>query len=88
MKPTTECIKMIIVRRLVQWNKWGKSHTENVLKGLPSHLRGCKIAKKALTELVKDRWLLYSIKTGETHYSLNPKKINEILRFYEDSLKK
>ena len=76
-------IKAIIIKKLVQWRKWGGSHTEKVISGLPSHLRGDKITKKALKELVKDKWLLPAMKTGETHYSLNPKKADEILRFYE-----
>lgn len=33
--------------------KWGSSHTEekNLVKGLPSHLRGSKIVEKAIKEL-------------------------------------
>ena len=76
-------IKARIIRKLVQWRKWGGSHTENVLNGLPRHLRGEKIAKQALEELVKDGWLLSAKKTGEIHYSLNPEKTDEILQFYE-----
>ena len=85
---TINDIKAIIIKKLVQWRKWGGSHTENVISGLPSHLRGDKITKKALKELVKDEWLLASMKTGETHYSLNPKKADEILKFYERNCKR
>lgn len=76
-------IKKRIINKLVRWRKWGGSHTENVISGLPSHLRGDKITKNVLKELVKNEWLLPSMKTGETHYSLNPKKADEILQFYE-----
>ena len=76
-------IKVRIIRKLVKWRKWGGSHTENVLRGLPSHLRGEKVTKNALKELVKEGWLLAMIKTNETHYSLNPRKTKEILEFFE-----
>ena len=83
MELTITEIKARIIRKLVQWRKWGGSHTENILKGLPSHLRGDKTTKQALKELEKDKWLLPAKKTGEIHYSLNPEKTDEILRFYE-----
>ena len=47
-------IKARIIRKLVQWRKWGGSHTENILGGIPGHLRGAKITKQALKELVQD----------------------------------
>ena len=80
-------IKIRIIRKLVKWNKWGGAHTENILKGLPSHLVGEKITKKVLKELVRDKWLLMAIKTGEIHYSLNPDKTKDILEFYEKHCK-
>ena len=76
-------IKARIVRKLVRWNKWGGAHTENILNGLPRHLRGDKLVKEALKELEKDGWLVSVKKTGEIHYHLNSKKANEILQFYE-----
>lgn len=81
-------IKKQIIKKLVLWNKWGASHTENILKGLPVHLRGGKITKNVLKELVRDGWLLPVKKTGEIHYSLNSEKANEILQFYEKYCKK
>jgi len=81
-------IKARIIRRLVRWRKWGGSHTENVIAGLPSHLIGSKITKKAVDEMVKDKWLVPAKKTKEIHYSLNPKKTEEILKFYEKYCKK
>lgn len=83
MQLTTIEIKARIIRKLVQWKKWGGAHTENILKGLPSHLRGDKLTKQALKELEKDEWVLQAMKTGEVHYSLNPRKVEEILKFYE-----
>ncbi len=80
-------IKKHIVKKLVQWRKWGASHTENILRGLPSHWRGGKETKNVLKELVKNRWLLSAKKTGEIHYSLNSEKANEILEFYENYCK-
>ena len=77
-------IKKQIIKKLVHWRKWGGSHTENILKGLPSHLRGAKVTKQALKELERDQWIIAATKTGETHYSLNPNKTEEILRFYEE----
>lgn len=87
MRLTVLEIKARIIRKLVQWRKWGASHTENILRGLPSHLRGDKITKQVLKELERDGWLLSSKKTGEIHYSLNPEKTNEILQFYEKCCK-
>ena len=76
-------IKARIIRKLVQWRKWGGSHTENILNGLPNHLRGDKLTKQAIKELEKDEWILPAKKTGEIHYSLNQRKTDEILDFYE-----
>jgi len=82
MELTLIQVKARIIRKLVQWRKWGGSHTENIIKGFPSHLRGSKIVKMAVKELEKDQWVIPAIKTGETHYSLNSKKADEILNFY------
>ena len=76
-------IKARIIRKLVRWQKWGGAHTENILNGLPTHLKGDKTVKQVLKELEKEEWIIPAKKTGETHYSLNPKKTNEILQFYE-----
>lgn len=85
---TKEEIKKRIIIKLVRWRKWGHAHTENVLKGLPSHLKGEKITKQALKELEKDGWIILAKKTGEIHYSLNSEKTEEILQFYEKYCKK
>ncbi len=87
MEYTKEDIKKRIIIKLVRWRKWGGSHTENIIKGLPSHLKGAKITKQALKELEKALWIIPAKKTGEIHYSLNPEKIDEILRFCENYCK-
>ena len=76
-------IKARIIRKLVRWQKWGDVHTENILKGLPKHLIGDKAVKEVLKELERNEWLISAKKSGEIHYSLNPRKTNEILEFYE-----
>jgi len=88
MKLSVLEIKARIIRKLIKWRKWGGAHTENIFKGLPSHLIGEKVTKQALKELIRDQWLIPAIKTGETHYSLNPRKVKEILKFYEKYAKK
>ena len=80
-------IKIRIIRKLVRWRKWGESHTENILGGLPSHMSGGKIVRDVLKELIKEGWLLPAKKTGEIHYSLNPDKIEEITKFYDEYCK-
>jgi len=78
-------IQQKIIRKLMSMKppKWGKSHTEekNLVKGLPSHLRGTKIVEKAIKELYQLEFLIKSKKTGEWHVSLNPRKKEEIYRF-------
>ena len=74
-----------ILRKLMAMNppKWGNSHTEedNLLKGLPKHLRGTKVVQNAIDDLYKMDFLTKLKKTGEWHVSLNPRKKEEIYRF-------
>ena len=74
-----------ILRKLMAMNppKWGNSHTEedNLVKGLPKHLRGVKIVQDAINDLYKMNFLTKLKKTGEWHVSLNPRKKEEIYRF-------
>ncbi len=74
-----------ILRKLMAMKpaKWGSSHTEekNLVKGLPSHLRGSKIVEKAIKEIYQLEFLTKLKKTGEWHVSLNPRKKEEIYRF-------
>lgn len=76
-----------ILRKLMAMNppKWGNSHTEedNLVKGLPKHLRGTKIVQNAIDELYKMEFLTKLKKTGEWHVSLNPSKKEDIHRFLE-----
>ena len=55
MKMKKRAIQEKILRKLMAMNppKWGGSHTEetNLVKGLPSHLRGEKVVEKAIKEL-------------------------------------
>ncbi len=81
-------IKARIIRKLVQWKKWGGAHTENIYGGIPIHLRGEKVTKEALKELIRDEWLIPAKKTNEIHYSLNSNKTKDILEFYEKYCKK
>jgi hypothetical protein len=78
-----KAIQKFIIRKLMNFSppKWGASHTEgrNLLKGLPKHLAGD--AKNAVGGLVKKGFLIKLMKTGEWHYSLNPKKQKEIFDF-------
>jgi hypothetical protein len=76
-------IKARIIRRMVRWRKWGGSHTENLVGGLPAHLRGAQETREAIEEMVRDGWLVPAKKTREEHYALNPEKTAEILAFYE-----
>lgn len=83
MEVSVITIKARIIRRLVKWRKWGGSHTENIIGGLPSHLIGSRLTKQAIKELERDAWIIPAMKTGERHYSLNTEKTDEILDFYE-----
>jgi hypothetical protein len=83
MEMTELDIKIRIISKLVQWRKWGGSHTQHIIEGLPSHLKGGQITKRAIKDLEKKEWLLFAKKTKEKHYFLNPRKTNEILEFYE-----
>jgi len=80
-----EDIQAKILRKLMAMNppKWGGCHTEiiNLSKGLPDHLRGTKVTKKAIKELFQLGFLIAKPSTGEIHVSLNPAKRKEIYTF-------
>ena len=70
--------EVIIVRflgKLTNLNMWGGKHTEikNLLKSLPTHLRGEKITDESIKEMYKLEFLMSKPSTGEIHISLNPK---------------
>ena len=74
-----------ILRKLMSMkpSKWGGSHTEekNLVRGLPTHLRGAKVVDEAIKELCQLEFLTKLKKKGEWHVSLNPRKKEEIYRF-------
>ena len=84
-----DLVKIIMkrfLRKLLNLDIWGGRHTElkNLSKALPSNLRGCKEAKKAVKELVNKRFINIKISTGEKHVSLNSHKQREISEFLQD----
>jgi hypothetical protein len=74
------------LRKLINLNIWGGRHTElkNLQKALPTHLRGCKEAKKAIKELLKIEFITIKLSTGEKHISLNNHKQQEIYEFVKN----
>lgn len=79
-------IKRVILRKLVRKRIWMHKHTSihNLPKGLPDKLRGQKVVKKVIEDLLKDGFLL----SKPTHYGLeillNIKKKKQIEDFLED----
>ena len=78
-----ELIKKEVLRSLVKLRMWGGKHTEitNLRKCIPIHLRGEKVTKEALKELIQLGFLYQKISTGEIHVSLNSEKKKEIYEF-------
>lgn len=81
-------IKRRILRTLVNKQMWNGKHTEHIVNCLPRHIRGEKIVKQAIDELVKCGWLLPAKKTKETHYSLDAHFKKEIAAFLQLSKKR
>ena len=83
-----EVIMKRFLRKLINLNIWGGRHTQlkNLLKALPSHLKGSKEAKEAMKELVDKGFLVIKFSTGEKHVSLNSHKQKEIYGFLEEVL--
>ncbi len=81
-----EHIMMRLLRKLINSNMWLHKHTEeiNLLKFIPKHLRGEKVTRDAVKELVKQDFILYKISTGERHVSLNLMKQREIYNFLKN----
>jgi len=67
-----------ILKKLFRHRYIGGRHTEirNAMKGFPPPL--LKEVKEEIKNLINDGYLLSKMSTGETHISLNPRKINEI----------
>ena len=71
-------IRKAILKKLFRHRYIGGRHTEirNAMKGFPPPL--LKEVKEEIKNLIKEGYLLSKMSTGETHISLNPRKINEI----------
>jgi len=71
-------IRKAILKKLFRHRYIGGRHTEirNAMKGFPLPL--LKEVKEEIKNLINDGYLLSKMSTGETHISLNPRKINEI----------
>lgn len=79
-----EDIKKVLINRLVRDKHWGEAYTHNIRKYLPKHLRGEKITDKAIKDMLKAEWLIVpKHKGGEPMFSLNLKKVKEVMEFYE-----
>lgn len=77
-------LKKIILRKLFRRRIIGGKHTafENVMSGLPKHLYG--EAKKTADELIKQGLMLTKPTSYGLQISLNPERIEEIIRIIED----
>ncbi len=81
-------IKKVLINRLVRDKHWGEAYTHNIRRYLPKHLRGEKVTDKVIEEMLKDGWLMIpKHKRGEPMFSLNTKKVKEIMEFYEANSK-
>jgi len=71
------------LRKLINLNIWGGRHTEltNLKKCIPKHLRGEKVTKDAIKELVNKGFIKIKQSTKEIHVSLNSEKQQEIYEF-------
>jgi len=84
-KKDIENIKLHILKKLFDQRCWMHKHfsINNIPQGLPPHKRDSKIIKKAVDELIKNKWLL----SKPTHYglelSLNINKKKEIENYIE-----
>ena len=77
-------VKKVLINRLVRQRHWGEAYTHNVRRFLPKHLRGEKVTDEAIEEMLKEGWLIIpKHKGGEPMFSLNSKKVKEIMEFYE-----
>lgn len=77
-------LKQIILRKLFRRRVIGGKHTaiEHLTKGLPGHVVG--VAKDAVKELVKEGLILTKPTSYGLQVSLNPEKIDEIIRIVEE----
>ena len=75
--------KKIILRKLFRHRHIGGKHTavENLVKGLPKHAVGK--AKKAVEELIKEGFISKKPTSYGLQVSLNPEKIELIIKLIE-----
>ena len=84
-----EEVMWFILVKLTNMGKFGGAHTalRNITRGLPSSItqnnKGKKLIEHAIKELSREEFLLAKPSTGETHISLNPRKIKEIREFIQ-----
>ena len=87
-KEDVEKIKLHILKKLFDQRCWMHKHfnINNISQGLPPHARDSRIIKKAVDDLIKNKWLL----SKPTHYglelSLNIDKKKEIEEYIEKNL--
>ena len=76
--------KKIILRKMFRLRVIGGKHTavEHLTKGLPKHAIG--EAKKAVKELIKEEFVLLKPTSYGMQVSLNPEKIDEIVKIIEE----
>ncbi len=88
-------VKKLILQKLIRGNIWGGKHTpiDFVKKGIPEHYRnthaGQRIVEGVLKELANIEWItILHKRTGKgsaEHVSLNPRKVQEIMHFLENT---
>ena len=76
-------IRAIILRKLFRRRVIGGKHTafEHVVSGIPSHLAG--EAKTAADELIKEGLILSTPTSYGLQISLNPERLDEIIKIIE-----
>jgi len=77
-------IRAIILKKLYRHRIVGGKHTafEHVMSGIPKHLAGD--AKRAADELIKEGIILTKPTSYGLQISLNPERMDEILRIIEN----
>lgn len=81
-------IKASILLKLVRKRMWQHKHTNihNLPKGFPDELRNSKLVKKAISDLIKENFLLSKPTAYGLEISLNIKKKKEIEEFIEKNI--
>ena len=87
-KTYVEKIKLHILKKLFDQRCWMHKHfnINNIPQGLPPHARFSRIIKKAVSELIKKKWLLSKPTFYGLELSLNINKKREIEEYIEKNL--